>query len=142
MNAIARKRFKPLPPLPSLSDPSFPAEYALTLQGDCLEPHILDGSTLLVSSDRLPRSGELAVIYPAEGVDLGCGPGAAMCKLVVYNAPPWVKSYPYKDHPKSTALAAITFGLYKPGGTFTMQCSDIAALHVVTGVVRPRRKEL
>ena len=140
MNAIARKRFKGIPDLPPLGSPSFPADYALTVSGSCLEPHIPEGSIVHISSILPPVQGRLVVIYPRGEKDFGYGVGNPIIKVMVHQLPPWVKEFPFDDNPKSEIWAALTLGLYQPGGTFSVLCREIAALHHVVGFIRPRKR--
>jgi hypothetical protein len=61
--------------------------------------------------------------------------GMARCavKRLTLAPPPWVKGFPYTDHPKSDVAAALVFEQDNPRLTYSMKCSDITAVHKFTG---------
>ena len=62
-------------------------------------------------------------------------PGAsqAWLKRVSLNVPPWVKSFPYTDHPKSDVLAIIVVEQLNPPISYAVKCRDILAIHKAVG---------
>jgi hypothetical protein len=51
-------------------------------------------------------------------------PGAnqAWLKRLTLNVPPWVKSFPYTDHPESDVLAIIVVEQLNPPICYTVKC--------------------
>ncbi len=114
-------------------DPAaLPERYALTVVGDCMAPTIADGAAVQVSKSEKFAAGDIVVIwFRPELVKAGDAPCAV--KRLSLALPPWVKSFPYKDHPGSNAAAAIIFEQDNPRRTYSMKCSDVVAIHKFIG---------
>lgn len=120
-------------PVPFLDPALLPDEYALRIRGDCMEPILLDGSAVLVDR-RLPyKSGDLVAIY-LRPETVQPGHGNVILKRMI-SLPPWVKAFPYRDSPASTALAALLVEMLNPQRFFGIRCADILAIHHCVGPV-------
>jgi hypothetical protein len=52
-------------------------------------------------------------------------------KRIAMAAPPWVKKYPYNDHPGSDAGAIIMLEQLNPPTNYVVPCNRIQAIHKV-----------
>jgi hypothetical protein len=114
-------------------DPAkLPEQYALAVVGDCMAPTIADGANIVVSKTEKYKPGDIVVIwFRPELVKAGCAPSAV--KRLTLAIPPWVKSFPYKDHPGSNVSAALVIEQDNPRQTYSVPCSSVAAIHKFTG---------
>jgi hypothetical protein len=91
---------RPNPPARPLVDvDSFPDVYSLCLEGDCLAPLIPDGASVVLQKSAVYTVGGPEFVRP--------GLYQGWLKRVRMAAPPWVKKYPYNDHPESDVGAVI-----------------------------------
>jgi hypothetical protein len=60
-------------------------------------------------------------------------------KRVRLNAPPWVKKFPYSDHPESDVKAIIVMEQLNPPGTYAVPCEHIHAIHKAVGYGPPAK---
>ena len=67
------------------------------------------------------------MISRPEGVRHGQTQGTI--KRLVLGAPPWVKAFPYRDHPESDVHAVIVVEALNPKQQFAIKCSDLLAMH-------------
>ena len=120
-------------PAPSRVDPSaLPDQYALTVVGSCMAPAIPHGARATFSKTEKYGQGDIVVIwFRPEFVKDGDAPCAL--KRLTLALPPWVKGFPYTDHPQSDVAAAIAFEQDSPRRTYSMKCRDVAAIHKFTG---------
>jgi hypothetical protein len=54
-------------------------------------------------------------------------------KRITMNAPPWVKKFPYKDHPGSNVSALMMVEQLNPPRAYQIKCTDILAMHKAVG---------
>ena len=118
---------------PKPFDPAtLPEKYALAVVGDCMAPAIADGTRATFSKAEKFAAGDIVVIwFRAEILKDGMAPCAL--KRLSLALPPWVKEFPYHDHPDSEVAAALLFEQDNPRITYSMKCSDVAAIHKFTG---------
>src|SRR5947209_14983615 len=74
-----------------------PDRYAMPVIGNCLAPEIPDGALIIVDRTQPYARGDLIVLF-RRPLEAG-GQPRAMVKRLVMPPPPWVKSFPYQDHP-------------------------------------------
>jgi hypothetical protein len=79
--------------------------------------------------------GDLIVIY-LRPVSVWAGHGNVILKRMI-SLPPWIKTFPYKESPTSTALAALLVEMLHPHRFFGILCADILAIHHCVGPVPP-----
>ena len=114
-------------------DPAtLPEKYALAVVGDCMEPAIANGARATFSKAERFAAGDIIVIwFRAEILKDGMAPCAL--KRLSLALPPSVKEFPYYDHPNSEVAAALVFEQDNPRITYSIKCSDVAAIHKFTG---------
>jgi hypothetical protein len=123
---VTKRRRKAATPPPVDVD-ALPDLYCLGLQGDCLEPMIPDGASVMIKKSEPYSVGDIVCIWwRPEFVKPGMHQG--WLKRVRFAAPPWVK-FPYKDHPKSDVQAIIVLEQINPPKTYAVPCKDILAIH-------------
>lgn len=102
--------------------------YALTLDGDCLEPLIPDGASVIIQKSASYSVGDIVCVWwRSEFVQPGMYQG--WLKRVTMAVPPWVKKFPYNDHPKSDVKAIGVFEQLNPPQTYAVPCERIHAIH-------------
>ena len=114
-------------------DPAtLPEQYSLAVVGDCMAPAIADGARANFSKSEKFGAGDIVVIwFRPELIKDGMAPCAL--KRLRLALPPWVKGFPYHDHPNSEVAAALVFEQDNPRKTYSMNCRDVAAIHKFTG---------
>jgi hypothetical protein len=114
-------------------DPAtLPEQYALSVVGDCMMPTIKGGARAIFSKAEKYGPGDIVVIwFQPEHIKDGDAPCAL--KRLALAIPPWVKSFPYKDHPKSDVQAVVVFEQDNPRKAYSVKCSDVAAIHKFIG---------
>jgi hypothetical protein len=119
---------------PVFMDPTTaPDQYALLVRGACMAPLLPDGSAALIDK-RLPyESGDLVVIYLRPEA-IKSGQSNCMLKRLV-SMPPWVTSFPYREHPQSEVHALATAEMLNPARRVYFRCADILAIHRCLGPV-------
>ena len=113
---------------------ALPDVYCMALDGDCLAPLVPDRSAVVVKRSETYGVGDLVCIwFRPEAVSADSH--QAWLKRVTLNAPPWVKKFPYRDHPESECLAMIMVEQLNPLRSYAVKCSDILAIHKAVGHV-------
>ena len=113
--AVTKRRRNP-PVRPSVDVDALPDIYANLLLGNCLEPLIPDGASVVIKKSAPYTVGDVVCIWwRPEFVKPGMHP--AWLKPIRLNAPHWVK-FPYKDHPKSDVQAIIVLEQINPPMTY------------------------
>jgi Peptidase S24-like len=114
-------------------DPAtLPKMYALSVIGDCMEPAIADGAEAIFSKAEKFGPGDIVVIWFRPEV-VKAGMARCAMKRLTLAPPPWVTGFPYQDNPGSDVGALLVFEQDNPRLTYSMKCSDIAAVHKFTG---------
>ena len=127
-----RRRKPPARPWMNVDD--FPNEYALHLEGTCLEPLLFDGTALMMDKSAAHAPGDFVGIwFRTHAWKDDAQRHQAWIKKIKVAAPPWVKSFPYDDNPKSEVQAVMVFEQLNPKGHYIVPCRDIWAIHKVTG---------
>jgi hypothetical protein len=125
-------RSPPAHALPVVDPEELPELYCLKLDGDCLEPVIPDRAAVMIKKSETFDVGDVVVIwFRAEAVPAGAP--RSWLKRITMNAPPWVKKFPYSDHPKSDVAALIMVEQLNPPIGYTVKCEDILAIHKAVG---------
>ena len=126
--AVTKRRRGNPPARPLVDVDTFPDVYSLCLEGDCLEPLIPDGASVVLQKSALFTAGDVVCVWwKPEFVKPGRYQG--WLKRVRMNAPPWVKKFPYSDHPESDVKAIIVLEQLNPPGTYAVPCEHIYAIH-------------
>jgi hypothetical protein len=122
------------PPKPAarvLEDPAtFPDFYCMKLDGECLEPIAPHGGAVMMQKSAKYAVGDLVCIWFRPEFVTG---HPALLKRLMLDAAPWVKHYPYDDHPESDVKAIIMVEQLNPRQTYTIPCSHILAIHKAVG---------
>ena len=111
---------------------ALPDVYCMALDGDCLAPLVPDRSAVVIKRSESFASGDVVCIwFRPEAVPEGSH--QAWLKRLRMNVPPWVKSFPYNDHPESEVQAVVVVEQLNPMRTYAVKCSDILAIHKAVG---------
>jgi hypothetical protein len=125
-------RSPPVPARPAIDPTTLPDIYCLKLDGTCLDPLIPDRSAEMLNKSESYEVGDVVCIwFKPEAVQPGAN--QAWLKRLTMNVPPWVKSFPYTDHPKSDVLAIIVVEQLNPPISYRVKCRDILAIHKAVG---------
>jgi hypothetical protein len=120
--------------LPAMDPDTLPDLYCAKLEGDCLEPFLPDGASVALQKTATYTVGDIVCIWwQSEFIKPGMRPG--WLKRIRLNAPPWVKKYPYSDHPGSDVGALIVLEQLNPPRTYSVPCSHIRAIHKAIGYI-------
>jgi hypothetical protein len=123
---ITRRPNPPARPLVDLD--GFPDVYSLCLEGECLEPLVPDGASVVLQKSAAYTVDDIVCIWwRPEFVTPGRYQG--WLKRVRMAAPPWVKKYPYNDHPESDVGAVIVMEQLNPSQCYAVPCNRIHAIH-------------
>jgi hypothetical protein len=113
---------------------ALPDFYCMKLDGDCLEPFIPDGASVALQKSAVYAVGDVICIWwRPEFIKPGMHP--AWLKRIRLNAPPWVKKYPYDDHPESDVGALIFLEQLNPPRAYSVACKHIYAIHKAVGYI-------
>jgi hypothetical protein len=141
VNLPTRRKLTPAKPAPAArQEPSRPAidpatlpdEYCMALDGDCLEPVIPNGAAVMLRKSESYGVGDVVAIWlKPEAVRPGAHP--VLLKRITMKAPPWVKGFPYADHPESEVAAIMMVEQLNPPASYTVTCRSILAIHKAVG---------
>jgi hypothetical protein len=119
-------------PLPAIDPTTLPNEYCLCLDGDCLEPMIPDRAAVWLKKSEPVGAGDIVCIwFRAEFSPPGRH--QAWLKRVRLSLPPWVKKFPYNDHPESDVKAVLIVEQMNPPRCYTVPCDQILAIDKAVG---------
>lgn len=122
-------------------DPAtLPDVYGSICKGDCLAPGVPDGATIAFSRLESPKVGDFVIIW-RRPEHVGPDGLQAMIKRLAMEIPPWVKKFPYKDHPDSNVHALLMVEQINPRRLYTFKCSDVLALHKAIGFSTKRTRQ-
>ncbi len=117
-----------------IDDLSFlPNRYGLVCVGDCLDPLVPNGETILVDKTEPYAPGDLVVVFRKRE----CTPGGkfqGLVKRLVMAPPSWVK-FPCRDHPQSELAALVVVETLNPPAQFAYRCADLLGIHKCLGVM-------
>ena len=131
----------PSAPARPFTDPAtLPDVYCSTCEGDCLEPLIPNGATIAFSKLEAPKQGDFVVVWKRPEI-VEPGRHQAIVKRLVMGIPPWVKSFPLKEHPQSDVHALIVAEQMNPRRAFSIKCSDVIAVHKAIGYLAEGRPQ-
>lgn len=102
------------------------ATYALQLDGDCLEPMVLDGSRVVIDTKGVPKNGDLAVIWHKDGK-------RSVVKRLVMVPPPEMMSV----GPGSNVMPIVIAEQFNPQGRYHINVDQISAIYPVIAVAPP-----
>jgi hypothetical protein len=133
-----RRRAAPAPtPAPLVDFEAFPDVFALTLNGDCLQPLIYDTSSAVIQKSAPYAVGDIVCVW-FKPEFLRPDQPQAWLKRLRMAIPPWVR-FPYREHPQSEITAIAMFEQLNPVRRYSVPCSHIAAIHRVIGICPPAR---
>jgi hypothetical protein len=118
--------------LPTIDPETLPDLYCMELDGDCLEPLIPDRAAVMIKKSEPFGVGDVVCIWFRPEIIAPGGPQSWL-KRVTMNVPPWVKKFPYSDHPKSDVAALIMVEQLNPPTGYRIKCADIIAIHKAVG---------
>jgi hypothetical protein len=113
-----------------------PERYAMVCHGDCLEPEIASGSCLIFDKQESFKAGDLVILFRRRDL-VPDGQFQGIVKRLVVSPPPWVKEFPYLEHPKSDVEALIVVEMLNPRRLIQLRCADLLGVHKCLGVVPP-----
>jgi hypothetical protein len=106
--------------------------YGMILTGSCLDPVFKDGETVVFDREAPLENGCFAnFFYRPELVPQG-ELGVALKKLV-FAPPPWV-TFPWSEHPDSTAHAIMLVEQFSPRQQWSIRCDMLLAVHRCIGL--------
>jgi hypothetical protein len=88
---------------------------------------------LLFDRNEPYKVGDLVVVFRRQEATPQ-GHFQAMVKRLVMAPPPWVKAFPFSDHPQSDVLALVGLEMLNPRRQFVMRCADLLGIHKCLGV--------
>jgi hypothetical protein len=132
-------RSPPPPAIPSIDPNELPDEYCLKLDGDCLEPLIPDGSAVQFAKSEKFGVGDIVCIWFRPEFSPP-GRHQAWLKQIRLNVPPWVKQFPYNDHPESDVKALMVVEQLNPRRQYHVPCDQILTIHKAVGYSPARVK--
>ena len=144
-NATVRANARSMPkaqrPVPTekdfIDDLSYlPDRYAMPVVGDCLEPEIHSGAVLIFDKTEPFKVGDLVILFRRRDV-VPTGTFQGMVKRLVVAPPPWVKAFPYRDHPESDVQALVVVEQLNPRRFLPVSCADLIGIHKCLGVAPP-----
>lgn len=110
-----------------------PERYTMRVCGQCLDPIIPDGSSVLIDKTAPYESGDLVVVY--RGTEKApSGTFQAQLKRLVLAPPPWV-TFPWRASALSGIEEVVILEMINPGRQFAVRCADIAGIHKCFGIV-------
>jgi hypothetical protein len=120
------------PAKPPVDVDALPEQYCLGLEGDCLEPLLPDGASVLIQKSAPYAVGDIVCIWwRSEFMKPGMYQG--WLKRLAMAAPPWVKKYPHNEHPEFEVQVCIFLKQLNPPRTYAMPCKHILAIHKAVG---------
>ena len=125
-----------------ITDLSFlPDRYAMPVVGDCLEPEISSGAVLIFDKTEAYKVGDLVILFRRRDLT-PVGQFQGMVKRLVMAPPPWVKAFPFSDHPQSDVLAMMVVEMLNPRRLLSVRCADLLGVHKCLGVAPPELKRV
>ena len=116
---------------PSYEVDNLPDVYCMKLDGDCLEPLIPHGASVVLKKSERIAAGDIVCVWFHPRI-IKPGMPSAWLKRLQSNIPPWVK-FPYADHPDSNVQAALLLEQITPPQSYRIKCSDVIGLHKAIG---------
>jgi hypothetical protein len=95
-------------------------------------PLIPDRAAVMIKKSEPFGVGDVICIWFRPEIVRPGGPQSWL-KRITMNAPPWVKKFPYKDHPESDVQALIMIEQLNPPTGYRIKCADIIAIHKAVG---------
>ncbi len=111
----------------------WPAVYALRCFGDCCEPEIADGSSVIIDRQASYAAGDFVAVW-----SLGqSGRIKAFVKRLVVGLAPWAR-LPYRPDPRSNIEPVLIVEALNPPRQFDIDVSTVYAVHRCIGVAPAR----
>lgn|GEM_PF-923076 len=102
----------------------------MKLEGDCLDPVIPHAAAVMMQKSEPWGAGDFVTIWFRPEL-LKPGMCQSWIKKVTLNMPPWVKGFPYNDHPQSEVKAILIVEQLNPRQCYRISCDAIQAIHKV-----------
>lgn len=122
-------------------DPSkLPTQYALQVDGTCMEPLIPDGTIVRFSKTEKWKAGDIVCFWTHPD---HVPPGEHQCnvKRVVHGISEFPK-LPYKTHPESQVVSLLVVEALNPPRKFCVGYDKILAVHKMVGTQAPSGKPI
>lgn len=121
---------------PALINPAeLPRQYALLLDGDCMEPRIPDRGVGIMDREAPFAPGDVVCIW-LDPERVAPGGHRAWMKKLSAHIPPFV-TFPWREHPDSEMHAMVICDQINPPRRYCLPCTDIVAVHKVIGFLPP-----
>jgi hypothetical protein len=118
----------------TVTDPAtMPERYIVRLDGDCLEPLVMNGAQVVIERDAKIACGDLVLLF-FKPEHVPGGKYQTILKRVVMAPPPYVK-FPYREHPDSEVHALVVVEMLNPHRTFAYKCEHLLGIHKCIGPV-------
>lgn len=102
--------------------------FGTTCRGACMHPEVPDGSNIVVDRKTRPVAGDLVCLF-FKPEFVKAGELQTWVKRLVTGVPPWVKEFPYRDHPESTVKAIILVESINPRRQYVIECDKLLGLY-------------
>jgi hypothetical protein len=112
----------------------FPLEYAMRVVGHCMAPALADRSKAVFSKIAVWKVNDVVAIWLRPEI-IEPGQLQASVKRLVMAPPPYVKSFPHREHPDSNIAAFVMIESSNPVQRYMVRCRDILAIHKLVAVV-------
>jgi hypothetical protein len=117
-----------------IDDPTaMPDQYAMYINGTCLDPVIKHGECVLIDKTQPYKPGDLVLIYRRREATPP-GQFQSQLKRLIMKPPHWVK-FPYREHPQSEIASLVIVEMINPQRQLAFRCGDILAIHKCLGPV-------
>jgi hypothetical protein len=134
VTALAVGRLKKRRPEFIASAAVLPEDYAMIVDGDCLDPEIGHGAKLHINKSAPYKVGDFVAIWFRPEC---CKPGGLQClvKRMAMSIFPGLK-FPYVMSPGSNVVPIFVAEMLKPPQTFYYPADKIIAVHKVMGLAK------
>jgi hypothetical protein len=96
----------------------------MRLIGDCHDPDLTDGAFVKVTKLEKPQLGDFVILFRRPEL-VAAGGTQRIIKRLVTSIPDWV-TFPWRDHPQSTALPIVIVEQLTPSRAYTSHSVGLA----------------
>lgn len=117
------------------ADPAtMPDFYILTCEGECMAPEIPNGAPVLVDKHGKFGPGDLVVLF-FRPEHVPAGMHQAILKRLAMALPPWVRRFPFREHPESEVHALVVVECTNPLRRFAYKAEHLLGIHRCHGTL-------
>jgi hypothetical protein len=111
-----------------------PDFYILTCEGECMAPEIPNGAPVLVDKHGKFGPGDLVVLF-FRPEHVPAGMHQAILKRLAMALPPWVRRFPFREHPESEVHALVVVECTNPLRRFAYKAEHLLGIHRCHGTL-------